>query len=140
MADKVEVTIESEVVKVIDTERALQADLSKLEGELAAVPQFAAFLDKQAELRRAQAQSTDIWKRIEGEMIKANIKSIKGDWGSITITERPNYKVVDVTVLPNKFIKRVPDTTKIGQSFELEGKLPAGVERTIIKYLMKRLK
>lgn len=124
--------IEGEVESVLATEKSL----AEMESELAKNELFQNFLTKQKE---AKVQIADTWKMIEKHMIEHNIKSIKGDWGSITITEKPNYSTNE-DELPAKFFKKVPDVKKIGTYFTLEGKLPKGVERTITKYLMKRIK
>ena len=72
-------------------------------------------------------------------MIEHDIKSLKGDWGSLTIAERTNFKV-DLDNLPTKFVKKVADTTKIATAYKLDGKLPKGVETSTTKYLTKRIK
>jgi hypothetical protein len=128
-----QVLIQDEVEDVFALERTLE----EMEKELAENELFRTFISKQKE---AQAQIAATWKKVEQQMIEHDVKSIKGDWGSITIAERTNYKVVDMDALPNKFIKKVPDTTKIGQSHKLENKLPKGVETSVTKYLVKRIK
>lgn len=95
--------------------------------------------DKIAELKHAQDEINATWKQVESAMIGNDIKSIKGDWGSITIAEKNNFKA-DLDILPSKFIKKVADTTKIGTFFKLEGTLPKGVELSKTKYLTKRIK
>jgi hypothetical protein len=90
-------------------------------------------------LKAAQDQITAFWKEVEAGMIDSNTKSIKGDWGSVTIAERNNFKV-DLDLLPTKFIKKVADTTKIGATYKLENKLPKGVELSVTKFLTKRIK
>lgn len=137
MPDK---TPQEEIDEIISTESALSAELVQLEQELAEIPKFKEFIAKQAQLRDAQSKSSEIWKRIESQMIDNNIKSIKGDWGSITIAERDNFKASNLELVPRKFIKKTLDTTKISQFYKLEDKLPAGVEHTTSKYLTKRLK
>lgn len=132
--------IEGEVVSALKEEGALQSELMKLEEELREVsPQFQTFIEKQAELRMVQAKNSEVWKKVEEQMIQNNIKSIKGDWGSITIAERQNFKI-DLELLPAKFIKKVPDTTKIAASYKLEGKPPKGAEPYTTRYLTKRIK
>ena len=72
-------------------------------------------------------------------MILNYIISIKGPWGTITITERLDWDI-DLDTLQPKFIKKVPDTTKISATFRLEGKVPKGCKPTYKKFLTKRLK
>lgn len=135
-----EMVIEGEVVSALKEEGALQSELSKLEEELREVsPQFQTFIEKQAELRMVQAKNSEVWKQVESRMIEHNVKSIKGDWGSITIAERQNFKI-DLALLPGKFIKKVPDTSRIAAAYKLEGKPPKGCEPYTTKYLTKRIK
>ena len=132
MSNKPEEIIESEVSDVLQ----LQQTLEQMEAELATNEVFQNFLTKQKE---AQAQIAATWKKVEEQMIEHNVKSIKGEWGSITIAERTNYKA-DLDELPAKFIKKVADTTKIGTFHKLENKLPKGVTISTTKYLTKIIK
>jgi hypothetical protein len=115
---------------------ALQKSLEDIEQELMANEQFRKFLELQ---KTTQDQIATVWKNIETQMIEHDVKSVKGDWGSITIAERQNFKA-NLDELPSKFVKKVADLSKIANSYALEGKLPKGVERTITKYLTKRIK
>lgn len=92
-----------------------------------------------ARLKETQDKLNAEWKQVEEVMITNDIKSIKGEWGSLTIAERLNWKV-DFDQLPKKFIKKVADTKKISDSFRLEGKPPKGAEPSYTKYLTKRIK
>lgn len=94
---------------------------------------------KMAELKELQDSLNRTWKSVEAAMIKNDIKSIKGDWGSLTIAERLNWSV-DLAEVPKKFTKVVADTTKISTEFRLYGKAPKGCEPSYTKYLTKRLK
>ncbi len=94
---------------------------------------------KIAILKEAQKEIDATWKQVKDVMIQHDIKSIKGDWGSITIAERQNF-MANMEVLPSKFIKKEINSTKVAKFYALEGKLPKGVERTTTKYLTKRIK
>lgn len=133
MAEAVKGTeLEHEVEEVF----ALQRTLEETEQALMQNEQFRRFL----ELSKTVPQQIQAkWDEIEEVMIAKDIKSIKGDWGSITIAERQNFRV-DLEQLPNKFIKKVPDTAKIKAATALEGKPPKGVEPYTTKYLTKRIK
>lgn len=124
--------IEGEVLSVLDLERELQAAQDELS-------QYEAFTKFIALQKKVQEQSAKTWGTIEEQMIAHSIKSIKGDWGSITIVEKTFYQA-DLDTLPTKFVKKVADTAKIGASVKLENKLPAGVTEKVTKYLQKRLK
>jgi hypothetical protein len=133
MADKKdEAAIEGEVIEMIQLEKTLQAE----ELELMQDPRFGAFLKRQKEFKE---KSEVLWETIKNEMEANNIKNIKGTWGSITLAERVTFKI-DAKVLAPKFLKKVPDTKKIGEVFYTEGKAPAGAEPQHTKYLMRRIK
>jgi len=133
--------LEGEIVSAIATEGQLSVEVDALETELrTSDPKFQLFIEKQAELRQVQAKNAEIWKKIESDMIENNVKSIKGDWGYVTIADRTDYVVEDLTLLPAKFIKKVADNSKINSYIKLEGKLPKGVEEKHKQYLTKRIK
>lgn len=135
--------IEAEAVEIIEKEHNLSNELMVLESELRNTnPKFQQFIEKQSELKLVQSQSEIFWDTIKTEMIAHDIKSIKGEWGSITVAERVNYKAIDNNLegVARKFIKKVLDTTEVGRTHKLEGKIPKGIDSTITKYLMKRLK
>lgn len=124
--------LEGEVVEMVE----LQTEIAKTEATLMENPEFRAFLTRKKEVDQ---QLADFWKRVETEMIEANIKTIKGPWGSLTIAERQNWKV-DEDALPAKFFKKVVDTSRITKTYQLEGKAPKGAEPYTTKYLTKRIK
>jgi hypothetical protein len=106
-----------------------------------AVQLEAAVSDKIATIKNAQVEIDQQWKAVEGLMIEHDIKQIKGEWGTLTIGERLNW-LVDETILPAKFFKKVPNTKKITDTYRLEGadKTPKGCVPSITKYLLKRIK
>lgn len=120
----------------VDEVFALQKTLEETQDELMKNEQFKKFLELQ---KTVPEQIASIWKRVEEQMLEHNIKTIKGDWGSLTIAERTNWKI-DYDLLPNKFFKKVVDTTKITDTYRLEGKAPKGADLYTTKYLTKRIK
>ena len=131
--------IQSNVEAAIKEEHTLQVELSSLESELSEVnPKFQLFIQKQAELRFVQSKNAEIWKTVEMEMIANDIKSIKGDFGSITLAERLSFDTTDE--LPSKFYKKVVDTKKLADTFRLENRPIKGATPKYSKYLVKRLK
>lgn len=94
---------------------------------------------KIAALKEQQDKINAEWKAVEALMIQFDVKNIKGNWGSLTIAERLNWSI-DHAMLPAKFWKKVPDTTKISSEFRLYGKSPKGCEPSYTKFLTKRLK
>jgi hypothetical protein len=128
-------TQEEIIVSGVNDVLALESNLAVMEAELAQNEQFRAFLIKQKE---AKAQIDDFWKSVEEQMIEHDVKSVKGDWGTLTIAERLNWETTDE--LPSKFYKKVVDTKKISDTYRLEGKAPKGATPSTTKYLMKRIK
>lgn len=113
-----------------------QINLATLESELQADPKFAQFL----EARKAFSDlETAVWKKVEQVMLDNNIKSIKTDKFTLSIASRMSFDI-DSDLLPAKFWKRVPDTTKISGTFKLEGKPVKGTTPKSTQYLVKRIK
>jgi hypothetical protein len=130
--DKAEEVVKTELQKYEDQEQALQV----LAAELQQNPKFAQFLEAQKSFSELQAT---VWKNIETVMLENNIKSIKTDKVTLSIAERTSFDI-DLDLLPAKFIKRVPDTTKILGTFKLEGKPVKGTTPKYTQYLVKRIK
>lgn len=124
--------LEKEVQAVIK----MQHDLKAEEQQIMQDPKFAKFLQKQ---KQVTTQIANFWKEVETKMIESNIKSIKGDWGYITIAERLNWKC-DVEELPRAYIKKVPDTTRLSDYYRLTNKIPKGAEPYTTQYLSKGIK
>lgn len=113
-----------------------QLALAKLTEELESSPQFAAFLEAQKQFREVEA---NVWKNVEQVMMTNNIKSIKTDKLTLSIATRTSYDI-DLDLLPKKFIKRVPDTTKIATAHKLNGEPVKGTSPRYTNYLVKRFK
>lgn len=94
---------------------------------------------KVLELKTAQDQINATWDAVKEAMIKHNVKSFKGEFGSITIAERTSFKT-DMEKLSDEFKKLAPDTAKIGTYNALMGEPPEGAEAVTTQYLTKRLK
>lgn len=94
---------------------------------------------KIAEIKDAQSKIDETWASVERTMIDNDIKSIKGDWGSLTIAERIGWDT-DEELLPKKFFKKVVDVKKLTDTYKLEGKAPKGATPKYTKYLTKRFK
>jgi len=124
--------IEGEVLSALD----LQKSLEDMQSELMQNEKFRQFLELS---KTVPAQIDEAWKRIESAMIENNIKSLKGDYGSITIAERIGWDY-DPTMLSPEFFKKVVDTKKLTDTYRLEGESPQGATPKTTKYLMKRLK
>lgn len=134
MSDKPDDIINASVSDVLE----LQNGLQKFEDELAASDErFRAFLEMQ---RNTKKQIEDTFKVIMDQMVKYGVKSIKNDWGSITLATRQTVKA-DVSKLPPELTKVVPDDKKIRANYDLTGELPDGAEIvTSAPYLVKKFK
>lgn len=130
--EKPEESIEGEVLDVISLEKQLE----EAEADLMKVDQFVKFIQLQKKIKE---QSTLLWEAVKNEMIAKDVKSIKGEWGSVTIAELLDW-TVDKDLLPPKFFKKEVDKTKLSATFRLEGKSPKGAEPKYTKYLTKRIK
>lgn len=123
--------ITDEVMEILE----LESGLIELEQEISQNEQFRNFLDYQRETKKT---IDEFWDKVEEHMVKHDVKSIKGDWGTLTIAERLNWKTDET--LPNKFYKKLVDTKKLSDTYRLEGKAPKGATPSYTKYLTKRLK
>lgn len=132
--------IKAEVEQELTIYDKQQMELATLEQELQADPKFAQFLEARKSFAELEAK---VWKHVEAVMIANNVKTmdIKTELHDIklTIAERTNFDV-DLELLPKKFIKRVPDTTLIGNTYKLTNKPVKGTTPKITKYLTKRIK
>lgn len=126
---------EEQLASEVESILGVEQSLLKLEQELAQDERFRQFLTKQKDYTD---QIKAFWKQMEAKMIENNIRSIKGDWGSITIAERHNWKTTDK--LARRFHKVVVDTKKLTDYFLLTDKEPTGAKHSIKKYLTKRIK
>lgn len=131
MSDTPEVIIESEVKDLFELEKLMQT----AELELSQVAAFQNFIELQ---KRVQERSATVWKHVEEQMIEHDVKSIKGDWGTLTIAERIGFDTTDE--LPAKFYKKVIDTKRLADTYRLEGKDIKGATVKYTKYLTRRLK
>jgi hypothetical protein len=123
--------IENEIRDIV----AKEHELATLERQLSQNEEFRSFMELK---KSVDAQSVLFWGSVEQQMIQHDIKSIKGDWGSVTIAERLGWETTDE--LPSKFLKKVVDTKKLSDTYKLEGKAPKGTTPKITKYLMRRIK
>jgi hypothetical protein len=119
--------------------------MSEIPSEIQLLANEAAVMQKgfEAQLKQLKADEARIkktWKDLEKVMVDSDFKSIKGDWGSITIADRTVYKAEDLDEVPKKFLKRTLDTSKIKAHAVMIGELPKGVTESHTKYLTKRIK
>jgi hypothetical protein len=132
MTEPTEQAISAEVSQML----ALEKSLEEREAALMANEQFRDFLLFQKD---TTTKIASFWKTVEAQMIEHDIKSIKGEWGTLTIAERIGWDFLD-DLLPAKFWKKVPDLKKMTDHFRLEGKPPKGATPKYTKYLTRRIK
>ena len=128
--------LEKVLIDRIENVKEAENTLAKTEQLLMANPDFMQFLEMQ---KKVNEMANSVWKDVEQVMIQNDIKQLKGDFGTVTIAERQGW-VVDEAELPNKFFKKVVDTTRLTATYRLEGKAPRGATPTTTKYITKRLK
>jgi hypothetical protein len=131
MATNPQGEIEDEIKDIV----AKQQELATLEQQLSQNEQFRNFMQLK---KTVDEQATLFWSSVESQMIQHDIKSIKGDWGSVTIAEKLKWDTSDE--LPAKFYKKTVDTKKLSDTYKLEGKAPKGATPSYIKYLTRRIK
>lgn len=112
--------------EVLDLQKQ-ETELSQLQETLSQNEQFSRFMQLS---KAVSSKREEVRKHIEAVMVPAYHngqidKSVKGEWGSATVIERDDFDITE-SLLPAKFFKRVPDTTKIRKTFQLEGKAPRG--------------
>ena len=95
--------------------------------------------DADKKLKADQDKIDAEWATVQQLMIDNDVKSIKGEWGSLTIVEKIGWDT-DPTVLPKKYLKKVVDVAKLTSDYKLTNKEVAGATKKDIKYLMKKIK
>lgn len=99
---------------------------------------FLRYISLQKDLKELESELNEQWDTLQTVMEQNGVTKIDGDWGSITLTNRKNYK--EIGEVADEFKKTVLDTTKVGAHNTLTGELPAGVEVSETKYLTKKFK
>lgn len=117
--------------------QGMELQMSELEAALSSNPQFVQFMQFQ---KAFNDKSAELFKNLEEQMIVSRVKSVKGEWGYVTIAERTDIKVVDEDKLPKKFFKRQVDQKKLNDYVKLSDDLPEGTEKKTVKYLTKKIK
>lgn len=114
----------------------IQIRKSLARGKAGNLAENQAFLDFLAIQQEMTAEFDKTWAVIQSRMEEYDIKSIKGDFGHITLAERKSF----IGSPAPRFTKRVLDTTKINAYLSLNKRLPAGLTLKTTKYLSKRIK
>jgi len=102
------------------------------------------FAKAEAQLKELKAEHDAIIDRLRVAMIEhvknGGDRTLKGDWGSITLAERTTYSTDDIDQVPLNLTKRVLDTGKVKAQAVLNGVLPSGISESKTQYITKRLK
>lgn len=113
-----------------------QGKIIKLEQKLQENPDFKKYLKLQNSFKTQDALFRE---SVKNEMIKFDIQKIAGDWGSIALVTREDYKVIDEDKVPNEYKEEKTiiqvDTKSIKDDFTLTGVLPAGIEIKKSQYI-----
>lgn len=97
---------------------------------------FVQYINLQKEVKQVEEALAEQWKTLQEAMETNDVPKIEGDWGSITLASRKNYK--ETGKVSDEFKKSVIDTKKVGAHTTLTGEVPEGVEVSETKYLTKR--
>jgi hypothetical protein len=124
-ATKTAAAVEGEVLSTVE----MQQQLASLENQLMQLPDFQQFI---ALTKSVNARLAEVRANVEAVMVPAYQrgevdKSIKGDWGSVTVTESDKFEIDEAQLAP-KFFKKVVDESKIRATYQLEGKAPKGTK------------
>jgi hypothetical protein len=84
-----------------------------------------------------EAELARFYDSIEAEMVAHDVRSITGQWGSLSLATRKNWTADQ---LPARFYKRVLDTTKLNHLYKSGEKLPKGASFSETVYFTKRIK
>ena len=114
-----------------------QVQLLVMEKELEQNEQFKNYL---ALKNKINTQDSLFREAVKNEMIKHDIPKLKGDWGSITLVNREDFKVTDEKKVPAEYKEEktviVVDTKQIKEDYTLTGVLPAGVDIKKSQYVL----
>lgn len=124
---KPEETIDAEVAEII----LLQDELQKTEAALMKISSFKKFIVLR---RTVEDKMSSLRNEIEAVMIPAYRdgkidKSIKREWGSVTVTESDKFEINE-DELPAKFWSKKPNESLIRKTYQLDGKPPKGTKHS----------
>lgn len=107
---------------------------------LAALTKYAKL---EAQLKEAKVQADEANAEITQAMIDNNVTKIIVDndelKGHITLVERTTYKAKNLSEVADNFIKPALDSKKVGSYVDLNGDLPAGIEKSTSQFINKKL-
>ncbi len=115
----------------------LEMELADINNQIANEPKIVKLLQEQKSLNEKIAV---FWEAVKNEMIDTGTKSIKGDWGYVTLVEKDIYKAPDISVIKPKFLKKELDVKKVAEIHKLTGNLPDGIEVSVTRYITKKIK
>ena len=93
--------------------------------------EYTAYIEAQTKMLK------EAWDKVDDAMRTYNIKTLKGDWGTVSRGERKVW-TADQNLDP-KFYKQVLDTTKLNAMAKVD-MIPDGASFTISEYLRKSIK
>lgn len=126
---------ENEIKSLINDLQDSENQLVKMENQIQMNPEFKKFLDLQ---KAVNAKADEVWSKVQTAMEDGNIKTLKGDFGTISLAERLNWSTDDS--LPEEFYKKAVDTKRISDWYRLMGDAPQGAKMSTTRYLIKKLK
>lgn len=131
MSKLTEEDIKKEALAIIN----LETEVANAEEQLMQNPDFRNFLAMQKEIN---AKAAKLWEQVKQHMIDSDIKSVKGDWGYLTIAE--SHEWITTNELPAKFYKKVVNTKLLTDTYKLTNKEPKGAHLSYKYSLRKGIK
>lgn len=123
--DNYERTTQNKFGKLLERERELATAIEGLELVLMENDTYKSLM----KLKEEREHLFDEFKaeRLQ-EFQKRKIKTIDGVYGKITMTERTNYKVIDETLVPDKFKTKAVNMNLVKKEYLLNKTVP-GIEK-----------
>ena len=135
----IEKKLQTKANKDIAELEKLDNSIIELKLALESNEQFQQFMKFQDQFNK---KSTELFGKLEKQMIENGIEKISGDWGYLTIVNQVDYKVEDEDLVPDEYkeTKVVVDLSKVKEDIKLTGELPDGILKKETQYLRKGVK
>ena len=135
----IEKKLQTKANKDIAELEKLDNSIIELKLALESNEQFQQFMKFQDQFNK---KSTELFGKLEKQMIENGIEKISGDWGYLTIVNRVDYRVEDEDLVPDEYkeTKVVVDLSKVKEDIKLTGELPDGILKKETQHLRKGVK
>lgn len=103
--------------------------------------QFREYMDFQ---KRAKDQDSKFRELVLEEMVKYDISSVSGDWGSISLVKPEKYTIKDINEVPDQYKEEVTeikvDIDSIKEDYLITKQVPDGIEITVKPHIRVNMK